>query len=116
MRGGHDILGGDIVKLEDIVDHILLDALDDALFLAHVHHHPDLFLGDVLLIRMGIHAEQADDQVGGYGQQLDKGARHHRNHPQNADEGKGQRFGFLHGDPFGYQLTEHQRKIGHDQG
>ena len=58
----HALLGGHIVELEDVLDHLLLIGFDLALFLADIHHHADLLLGDALAQRGDRHAEGLEEQ------------------------------------------------------
>ena len=64
---------------------------------------------------MRIQAKEAHHQVGGNAEELDKGAGDDGHRPQHADNGEGQAFRFLHGDALGYQLTQHQGEIRHNQ-
>ncbi len=50
----HDLLGGHVVELEDVVNHLLLARLNGPLLLADVHHHADLLLGDLILLGVGV--------------------------------------------------------------
>ena len=45
---GHDVLGGGVVKLEDIGDHVLLTLFDDPGLAPLVHHHQNFLFGDRL--------------------------------------------------------------------
>src|SRR5829696_7914182 len=77
---------------------------------------PDLFFGDGLALEVGVAAGQADQQVGGLGQQP------YRRPGQGGDQGQGAggpfgpRLGPLQGDPFGGQLAEDQGEVGEDHG
>src|SRR5215211_7406925 len=76
----------------------------------------DLLLGDRLALDVGVAPGQADQQVGGVGQQP------HRRLGQGGDQGEGTGgafgpgFGSLQGDAFGGQLPDDQGQVGKDQG
>ena len=61
---GHHGCHRAVVKLEDVVDHVLLALFDDAFFLAHIHHHADFFLGDLLWFLIGAVAQHPQQQAG----------------------------------------------------
>ena len=50
----HHVLGGHVVKLEDVLDHLFLAGLDGALLLADVHHHADALLGYLIVLLIGV--------------------------------------------------------------
>ena len=112
----HHVLGGGIVKLENVIDELFLVGLDSAPFLAQVHHHADLVLAHVFLIGFRIDVEQTQHPVGGLAQQPDYRAEHRGHRPHYANCGPGYPLGLLHGHPFGYQLTQHQGEVREDDG
>jgi hypothetical protein len=53
----HQVFCGAVVEFEDVVDHLALIRADGALFLADIHHHADIVLGDVFGFVLGVHAQ-----------------------------------------------------------
>ena len=55
------------------MDQFLFARFNDALFTAGVDHHPDFLFGDVIVLLVGVNVQQAQDTVGRYSQEPDKG-------------------------------------------
>jgi len=108
---GHDLHHRAVVKLKDVVDHFPLGLFDGAVFVAHVHHHADLFLGDLLgvfrldsedpqrYVDRGV--EQPDEGRGDAGENVDRPGRAQRD-----------RFGIAKPEMFRNLFAEQQRKEG----
>ena len=111
---GAEFLHSAVVKLEDILDELLLLHVEHALARAGIHHGLDLLFADLLVVRVGVDAQQTQDAVGGHGQDPDDRCKDLRHHRQHGGHGHGQLFGFLHGQTLGHQLAEDQRKVGQD--
>ena len=105
---GHDIAGIEVVKLEDVVYHLLLSVLNDAFLAADIDHHTDLLLRDGLLIGVRVKAEQAHNGVGGDRKHLDEGLCDFGEREQNADNLERDLFGRLHGYALGRKLAEYK--------
>ena len=113
---GHHVLGGVIVELEDVLDHFLFVFLDGAALAAHVHHHADFFLGDLLRLGVGVNADEPQDAVGAGGQEPHHGLEERGAYLQHAIDLPGILFRVLHGDALWHQLAQHQGEIGQNQG
>ena len=112
----HDVLGGDVVELEDVLDHVPLAGLDGALFLADIHHVADLLLGDFLFLILGADVHQAQNAVGGLGEQPDDGLADLGHAADKAADHARDLLGLLHRHALGHEFAEHQRKIGNNHG
>ena len=62
---GHYISGVEVIELEDVVYHLFLRVLYNALFSADIDHHAYLLFGHGLLRCVRIVAQQTDKAVGG---------------------------------------------------
>ena len=105
---GHDIGHVDVVKIEDVIDHLLLLVFNDALFSADIHHHADLFLGHALLVGVRIKTEQPHNKVCCAGKHFHKRRKELFAHKQNTDHGKRDLFALLHRHAFWRKLAEHK--------
>ena len=94
---GHYIPGVEVVELEDVVYHLFLRVLYDALFSADVNEHTYLLLRHGLLRRIRVIAEQTDKAVGGQGEYLNKRLGYLLEAEQYADDSERDLFGRLHG-------------------
>ena len=94
---GHYIPGVEVVELEDVVYHLFLRVLYDALFSADVNEHTYLLLRHGLLRRVRVIAEQTDKAVGGQGEYLNKRLGYLLEAEQYADDSERDLFGRLHG-------------------
>ena len=90
--------------------------VDAAVLAAGVHHHADILLAHLLLRLVGVDADEPQHTVGGHGQQPDDGREQLRDHHHQPGDAQRHLFRLLHGDALGYQLAEHQREVGQDQG
>ena len=113
---GGDLPGGQVVKLKDILDELLLLVVDGALLRAHVHHHADLFLAHRLLLGVGVDTQQAQNGVGGHGQKPHDGGKEPGDGGDKPRDTQGQGLRLAHGHPLGHQLAENQGKVGQNQG
>ena len=68
----HRLVDGRVAEIEDVRDHVLGALPDHAGFFALVHHHEDFFLGDGLLIFVGVISHQFEHEIGRCGQEGDK--------------------------------------------
>ena len=105
---GHDFTDGPVVKLEDIGDHLSGALVDDAFFLAYVHHHQDFLFRDGFLGMVGVNAHDPQHQIGGEAEEGNKGAENLCRGGKNAHKPEGKLFRFLHGDFLRYQLAQYQ--------
>ena len=113
---GGEFPHGDVVKRENVGDKFFGLAVKDPFLAAPVDHHLDLFLADLLLVGVGVDAQQTEDQVGGGGED-----GHHRGKDlgdggDEGREGQGQGLRLFHAQALGDQLPEHQGKVGQQEG
>ena len=113
---GHDVEGGVVVELEDVVDHLAFGLGDGTLFFTEIGHHADVLLGDAVFLRIGINAAETKHAVGGNRQQPDQRFHHGGKAQNHAADHLGHRVGLLHGDALGNEFAENQREIGEDDG
>ena len=103
---GSDLFGGQVIKLEDVLDELLFLLVYSTLLAAYIHHHADLFLTDGIVLSIGINAQQAKDAVGGDGQEPDDGGEGGGDAGDEAGHPQGQGFSLAHSHPLGDQLAE----------
>ena len=60
---GQNFPGGQIVKLKHVLNKVLFFLIDGAGFAAGLNHHADVLLADVLVLLVGINAEQSENGV-----------------------------------------------------
>ncbi|MMZ61342.1 hypothetical protein D1872_234880 [compost metagenome] len=71
----HDVGNVHIIKVKYVVDHQFFTGLDRSQLGTGIQHHPDLFFGHFLILRVRINAEQTNEQIRGQRKKLDEGAR-----------------------------------------
>ena len=57
----HDILRQGIAKIKHIVDHFAFLALDDSLFMSHIHNGTQFIFRDHIMLGIGIHMHQGQN-------------------------------------------------------
>ena len=112
---GGDLLGGQVIKLKDVLDELLFLMVDAAVLAAGVHHHADVLLAHLLLGLVGINAQQPQYAVGRRAQQPHNGCEQLGDDSDETGDVQRYLLRLLHGDPLGNQLAEHQREEGQDQ-
>ena len=90
--------------------------VDGAVLFAGLNHQHDLFLGDGLLLILGVDVQDAQHEVDARGEQLDEGAADLVKGPEDADRAQGETVGVFHGDPLGGQFSENKGDVGEQQG
>ena len=56
--GDHDVLGGGVAEIKHVVDHLPLVALDDSVFMAHIHNCAELMLSHKAGLGIGVYMEE----------------------------------------------------------
>ena len=108
---GHDLVHGAVREVKDPKDHLLFGSLDAAGLLADVNHHPDLLLGDVLLLFQVVDAEEGQKEDAALLHQPGKGGEEGGDGGGGKAEGRGQLVGVPGGDPPGDAPgKEHDKK------
>ena len=110
-----DLFRGHIVKGENVLDYAVLVLVDSTLFRACVGHHENLFLGDCVVVAVGINAHEAQYTVCGDVQQPYQRCEENCHEVYDSAHGKSYLLGILHSKAFGYQFSENQSKIGKHQ-
>ncbi len=113
---GGDVSGGQIVKLEHILDELLLLVVDGTLLAADVHHHPDFLLADGIILGIRVNPQQPQYGVGGEGQKPNQGGKELGNPRDEGGHTQSQGLRLSHSNTLGHQLAENQGKVGEDQG
>ena len=110
----HYVGGSHVVELENIFDHFLLFGLNSTLLLTQVDKYTQPLLGYLLILIIGIDAEEPQDGVGGDGKQPDQRAHDGGQQTDHTAGKTGHRFALFHGHPLGYQFAKDQSKEGED--
>ena len=97
------------------MNELLFFAVNGAFLGTHIHHHADLLLADGLLLGVGVNAKQAEDGIGGSGQEPHNRGKQLGDGGDQAGDSQRQRLCLTHGHPFGNQLTKDQGKVGQNQ-
>ena len=115
-RGDHHV--GDLLvgEVEDLVDHLLLAALDLALLRRAREQHPQLGLrvGLVLGARRLL-AERAQHELGRALQQPDQRPKHEEEAAHRRRDGERRPLGMAERDPLRHELADHDVEEGDDQ-
>ena len=112
---GGDLLGSQVVELKHVLDKLFFLVVDAAMLTAGVHHHADVLLAQLLLLLIGVDADEAQHTVGGHTQQRHDGREQLGDHRHQPGDAQGHLLRLLHGDALGHQLAEDQGKIRQDQ-
>ncbi len=109
--GNHQRTDLAIIEAEDIAHHVVLLALDHAGLGTFFEHGLDFFLGDALRFLLAL-THQAQDGVGGEGEQTLEGPRHQREEVHRPGDQAGDALGVELGDTLGYQFADDDGDIG----
>ena len=110
--GDHNIPGHRVAQVYHVVDHFFLVRFDHAVLMADVHDGTQVFLGNALILVLGINVEQGQDT---HGQSVDQ--EDHRRHKlhESADDGRvdqSHAVGVDGGGSLGGDLAEKQDQYG----
>ena len=108
---GHYISGVEVIELEDVVYHLFLRVLYNALFSADIDHHAYLLFGHGLLRCVRIVAQQTDETVGRQGEYFYERLGYFLEAEQYSDDLERDLFGHLHGYSLGRKLAQDKREI-----
>ena len=108
---GHYISGVEVIELEDVVYHLFLRVLYNALFSADIDHHAYLLFGHGLLRCVRIVAQQTDETVGRQGEYFYERLGYFLEAEQYSDDLERDLFGRLHGYSLGRKLAQDKREI-----
>ena len=107
---------GQVVELEHVLDDLLLVVVDDTLFAGLVNGHTDLFLGDLGILLIGVHSQQAQDAVGGDGEEPDDGRKQGCDGIDDTGYGKCDALGVFHSDTLGDEFAADEGYVRQDEG
>ena len=111
-----DILHGQVVKLEDVLDHLVLDGFDRALLGTLIQHQLDILLGHLLLDILWSDAQHAQYTIGRSGKKPYERGENRRCQLQDAGDAECDLLGIGLCQPLRNQLAEHDADIGKDHG
>ena len=111
-----DILHGQIVKLENVLDHLVFRRFDRTLLGALVEHQLDVLLGHLILDVLRSDAHHAQYTIGRSGKEPYERSEHRRCKIQDAGDAECDLLGIGLCQPLRNQLAEDDADIGKDHG
>ena len=109
----HDLAHQPVLELEDLVDHLALGAVHDALAGPHVDEGAQLLLGDLRLPLLPLRPDHAQGERGQPAEEDTKGPHEDGEPPHGAIDPRGIALRVLHGQGHGQHLAEDDEKHGH---
>ena len=64
-----NLFGSQVIKFKYVLDEFLFGTVDSTLFTADVNHHAYFFLGNIVILLVGVNLHQPQYAVGGFGEQ-----------------------------------------------
>ena len=109
---GADILHRQIIKFENILNKLIFRRLYGSLFQAFIHHHQDVFLGNVRRVFIRIDADQTKNGIGGCGKKKNKRRCQYGNKDKNRSNIQSNGLGMHLCKPLRNKFSENNTNVG----